>query len=86
MNESFNLVVLKCFKRLFKCSILLQITAAAGTWSIFYFMMVIFFGSFYLINLVLAVVAVSYEQETQAIHDRVSLCFFSSSYRCSIVF
>jgi len=35
-------------------------------------MIVIFFGSFYLINLVLAVVAVSYQQETAQNAELVS--------------
>ena len=35
-------------------------------------MIVVFFGSFYLINLVLAVVALSYEQEAENIANRVS--------------
>ena len=36
-------------------------------------MFVVFFGSFYLINLVLAVVAVSYQQEVVAMQQRVSV-------------
>ena len=43
-----------------------------GSWYVIYFVMVIFFGSFYLLNLVLAVVAVSYQQEVLALQDRVS--------------
>lgn len=35
----------------------------------FYFVFVIFLGPFYLINLVLAVVSLSYEQETAALQD-----------------
>ena len=38
-------------------------------------MIVVFFGSFYLINLVLAVVALSYEQEAENIANRVSILF-----------
>ena len=34
-----------------------------------YFLFVIFLGPFYLINLVLAVVSLSYEQETAALQD-----------------
>lgn len=34
-------------------------------------MFVVFFGSFYLINLVLAVVAVSYQQEVVTMQERV---------------
>ena len=36
-------------------------------------MIVVFFGSFYLINLVLAVVALSYEQEAENIANRVGI-------------
>ena len=36
---------------------------SSGAYYIIYFLFIIFFGSFYLINLVLAVVAISYEQE-----------------------
>ena len=34
-------------------------------------MTVVFFGSFYLVNLVLAVVALSYEQEAENVANRV---------------
>lgn len=36
-----------------------------GPWSVLYFLCIVLFGRFYLINLVLAVVAVSYENEVQ---------------------
>ena len=36
-----------------------------GPWSILFFGLVVFFGSFYLINLMLAVVAMSYEEEAE---------------------
>ncbi|XP_028398945.1 sodium channel protein 60E-like isoform X2 [Dendronephthya gigantea] len=39
------------------------IIASTGFWSVFYFLLVIFFGSFYILNLILAVVALSYQQE-----------------------
>ena len=55
-----------------------QIASAMGPWYVLYFMIVIFFGSFYLINLVLAVVAVSYQQETAQNADLVSLRFTPS--------
>lgn len=48
-----------------------QVHAAMGAWYVFYFMFVVFFGSFYLINLVLAVVAVSYQQEVVSMQERV---------------
>ena len=59
---------------MFSIFISIQIAAALGPWYVLYFMIVIFFGSFYLINLVLAVVAVSYQQETAQNADLVSNC------------
>ena len=41
----------------------LQIIRANGPWNVIFFVMVIFNGSFYLINLILAVVSMSYEEE-----------------------
>ncbi|XP_055941940.1 sodium channel protein 60E-like [Argiope bruennichi] len=40
-----------------------KINATTGPTSVFFFMLVVFFGSFYLINLTLAVVAIAYEEE-----------------------
>lgn len=40
-----------------------QIIRASGPWNVLFFVLVIFFGSFYLINLMLAVVAMSYQEE-----------------------
>lgn len=37
--------------------------AACGPYTIVFFMIVVFFGAFYLINLMLAVVAMSYDDE-----------------------
>ncbi|XP_066274287.1 sodium channel protein type 4 subunit alpha-like isoform X2 [Branchiostoma lanceolatum] len=39
------------------------IIEASGPWNMLFFIIVVFFGSFYLINLMLAVVAISYEEE-----------------------
>ena len=39
---------------------------ALGPWCVLYFIAVIFFGRFYLVNLVLAVVTASYENEVNA--------------------
>ena len=36
-----------------------------GPWNLFYFFPVIFFGSYYLVNLMLAVVSLAYEDESQ---------------------
>ena len=40
--------------------------ATGGPMSVIFFTIVVFFGSFYLINLMLAVVAMSYEEEAEA--------------------
>jgi predicted metallopeptidase len=46
--------------------------AAVGAGYVPYFVAAIFFCSFYLLNLVLAVVALSYEQEIKAVVHEVS--------------
>ncbi len=43
-----------------------QIVATGGPMHVIFFTSVVFFGSFYLINLMLAVVAMSYEEEAEA--------------------
>ena len=42
-----------------------QIIRALGPWSMFFFFMTVMFGSFYLINLMLAVVAMAYTEEME---------------------
>jgi hypothetical protein len=51
-----------------------KVLAACGPMSVSFFTIVVFFGSFYLINLMLAVVALSYEEESQ-ITNEVTLIF-----------
>ncbi len=41
---------------------------AAGRYHFFYFVAVIFFGSFYLVNLILAIVSMSYQQQQQKVN------------------
>lgn len=43
----------------------LQVLSSCGPISVVFFTVVVFFGSFYLINLMLAVVALSYEEEAE---------------------
>ncbi|MEO0685644.1 MAG: ion transporter, partial [Cyanobacteria bacterium J06649_11] len=62
-----------------------KIASSMGPWYVLYFMIVIFFGSFYLINLVLAVVAVSYQQETAQNADLVSLAFIQKVYMLFLI-
>lgn len=52
----------------------LQVLASCGPISVSFFTVVVFFGSFYLINLMLAVVALAYEEEAE-ITQEVSTCF-----------
>ena len=40
----------------------LQVLRAAGPWHIVFFVFIIFLGSYYLVNLILAIVAMSYDQ------------------------
>ncbi|XP_065672374.1 sodium channel protein 1 brain isoform X5 [Hydra vulgaris] len=51
------------------------VISALGPWYIFYFLVIIFFGSFFLINLILAVVVFSYQHETTCVVD------FSAQFR-----
>jgi len=51
----------------------LQVLAACGPISVIFFTVVVFFGSFYLINLMLAVVALSYEEEAEITQEVCSL-------------
>lgn len=46
-----------------------QTLRAAGKGYMFFFVVVIFLGSFYLVNLILAVVAMAYDEQNQATMD-----------------
>lgn len=48
---------------------ILQVLATCGPMSVSFFTVVVFFGSFYLINLMLAVVALSYEEEAEITNE-----------------
>lgn len=52
--------VYKCYRLLYP-----QVIATGGPLQVVFFAIVVFFGSFYLINLMLAVVAMSYEEEAE---------------------
>ena len=47
----------------------LKVLSACGPISVTFFTVVVFFGSFYLINLMLAVVALSYEEEAEITNE-----------------
>ena len=57
-----------------------QIVATGGPMSVIFFTIVVFFGSFYLINLMLAVVAMSYEEEAEA-NEKVMPKILSSHFQ-----
>ncbi|GFR71119.1 sodium channel protein [Elysia marginata] len=64
--DHFGWSLLTCFQLItldFWEDIYNKVIRATGPWNVIYFLIVIFFGSFYLINLMLAVVSMSYEEE-----------------------
>ena len=69
-------VIVVCFTPLY--SFFFKVLASSGVWCVVYFLGAIFFCSFYLLNLVLAVVALSYELEIKSVHKEV-IPFFSAS-------
>ncbi|XP_062583302.1 sodium channel protein 1 brain-like isoform X2 [Saccostrea cucullata] len=58
MLTSFQLITLDFWEDTYN-----KVIRAMGPWNVLFFVIVVFFGSFYLINLMLAVVAMSYEEE-----------------------
>ncbi|XP_048254003.1 sodium channel protein 1 brain-like isoform X4 [Haliotis rufescens] len=58
MLNAFQLITLDFWEDTYN-----KVIRASGPWNLVFFIVVIFFGSFYLINLMLAVVAMSYEEE-----------------------
>jgi hypothetical protein len=60
MLTTFQLITLDYWENVYN-----MVLAACGPMSVSFFMVVVFFGSFYLINLMLAVVALSYEEEAE---------------------
>lgn len=71
---------------------------SAGPWHMLFFIVIIFLGSFYLVNLILAIVAMSYDElqkkaeeeeaaEEEAIRVRIFLSHGHSEIRsCTIIF
>ena len=71
IRESVHDIIFKFFKSNpialnWNYSFSSKIVATGGPMSVIFFTIVVFFGSFYLINLMLAVVAMSYEEEAEA--------------------
>ncbi|KAF6217387.1 hypothetical protein GE061_001742 [Apolygus lucorum] len=60
MLTTFQLITLDYWENVYN-----MVLASCGPISVVFFTVVVFFGSFYLINLMLAVVALSYEEESQ---------------------
>ena len=54
-----------------------QVLAVCGPYTLVFFVVVVFFGSFYLINLMLAVVAMSYEEEAGETQVGPNISFIS---------
>lgn len=44
------------------CFFFFQVLRSAGPWHMLFFIVIIFLGSFYLVNLILAIVAMSYDE------------------------
>lgn len=70
-----------------------QVLKAAGPWHMFFFIVIIFLGSFYLVNLILAIVAMSYdelqkkaEEEEAAEEEAIKVSTLSGPSKCRGVF
>ncbi|KAI3378578.1 hypothetical protein SNEBB_007102 [Seison nebaliae] len=62
--QNFQLITLDFWEDIYN-----RIIDSEGLVSVIYFMLIIFLGSFYLLNLMLAVVAISYEEEVNEFND-----------------
>jgi len=64
MLTTFQLITLDYWENVYN-----MVLATSGPLSVSFFTVVVFFGSFYLINLMLAVVALSYEEEAEITNE-----------------
>jgi hypothetical protein len=65
-EDIYNRVIIFLFKLKFMINIIiLKVTDTMGPWNIFYFLPIVFIGSFYLVNLMLAVVSLAYTIEAE---------------------
>lgn len=64
MLTTFQLITLDYWENVYN-----MVLSACGPISVSFFTIVVFFGSFYLINLMLAVVALSYEEEAEITNE-----------------
>jgi hypothetical protein len=62
-----------------------MVLAACGPYTIVFFMIVVFFGAFYLINLMLAVVAMSYDDEAGS-NNQVRTVLYSPFFMFCVCF
>ena len=60
-----------------------RVLAAGGVFYVFYFVILILFGSFFLINLVLAVVARAHKSVAEHMGTKVSSCTRRLSVKCN---
>lgn len=68
-----------------------SVLRTAGPWHILFFLLIIFLGSFYLVNLILAIVAMSYdelqkkaeEEEEQALLEEEALRVSTKNQTCA---
>ncbi|CAF3763063.1 unnamed protein product [Rotaria sp. Silwood1] len=68
--DSYGWAMLSCFRLMtqdFWENLYQQILTTAGRYHFFYFVAVIFFGSFYLVNLILAIVSMSYQEQQKKV-------------------
>ena len=76
MLTTFQLITLDYWENVYN-----MVVATGGPMHVIFFTIVVFFGSFYLINLMLAVVAMSYEDEAEA-NNKVSAIYPSAIKQC----
>lgn len=72
MLTTFQLITLDYWENIYN-----MVLAACGPYTIVFFMIVVFFGAFYLINLMLAVVAMSYDDEAGSNNQVRAHLFFN---------
>ncbi|CAF0997674.1 unnamed protein product [Rotaria sordida] len=68
--DSYGWAMLSCFRLMTQDyweNLYQLVLTAAGRYHFFYFVAVIFFGSFYLVNLILAIVSMSYQEQQQKV-------------------
>lgn len=83
MLTTFQLITLDYWENVYN-----MVLATSGPMSVSFFTVVVFFGSFYLINLMLAVVALSYEEEaeiTNEVSESIQRRIYLDQHICIVV-